>query len=188
MKIIIRIEGWRQQDKKAIVNSVKGFVKSLAKRFSFQAEFEEINDDWIYGPIHTDPYTEKKLEAVEKALGFKLFIWQKTFITNGVFRRFGETTAKILRDLFDANDVPLDRSMSSGYKEVQFYREETKKIKEKLDAVGIITRTVFFTKDEKNRYYREKRERECKREMDLTKQPKSIQQHILPEFRNGPWF
>lgn len=42
MKIIIRIEGWRQQDKKAIVNSVKGFVKSLAKRFGFQAEFEEM--------------------------------------------------------------------------------------------------------------------------------------------------
>lgn len=44
MKLIIRIEGWRQQDKKAIVNSVRGFVKSLAKRFGFLVEFEEIKE------------------------------------------------------------------------------------------------------------------------------------------------
>ena len=42
MKVVIRIEGWRQQDKKAIVKSIKGFVKSLAKRFGFQMEFEEM--------------------------------------------------------------------------------------------------------------------------------------------------
>lgn len=147
----------------------------------------EHDNDWIYRQIPTSPYLEKQLEAVEKALGFKLFVWQKTFITTGVFRYYGETTAKILKDLLAVNDEPLDCSMCSGHKEVQFYREETRKIKEKLDAAGITTRTVFFTKNEKSRYYREKRERECKREMDLTKQPKRIQPDILPEFRKGPW-
>jgi len=39
MKIIIQIEGWKPEHKKAIVNSVKGFVKSLAKRFGFRKEF-----------------------------------------------------------------------------------------------------------------------------------------------------
>ena len=187
MKIIIRIEGWRQQDKKEIVNSVKGFVKSLAKRFGFQAEFDEINNDWIYSQIRTTPYREKQLEDVEKALGFKLFFWQKTFIESGHFRKYGETTARILKDLLAIDDEPLDYSARPGNARAEFYWKETKKIKEKLDATGIITRTVFFTKDEKNRYYREKRERECKREMDLTKQPKSIQQDILPEFRNWTW-
>lgn len=42
MKIIIQIDGWQQEHKKEIVNSIKGFVKSLAKRFGFQADFEEI--------------------------------------------------------------------------------------------------------------------------------------------------
>lgn len=42
MRLIIQIEGWKQEDKKAIVNSVKGFVKSLAKRFGFQVEFCEM--------------------------------------------------------------------------------------------------------------------------------------------------
>lgn len=41
MKIIIQIDGWQQEHKKEIVNSIKGFVKSLAKRFGFRAEFEE---------------------------------------------------------------------------------------------------------------------------------------------------
>ncbi len=187
MKIIIRIEGWRQQDKKAIVKSIKGFVKSLAKRFGFQVEFDEINNDWIYRQIPTSPYLEKQLEAVEKALGFKLFVWQKTFIATGHFRQYGKTTAEILKDLLAIDDEPIDYSARAGNARAEFYREETKKIKEKLEADRIITRTVFFTKDEKNKYYREKRERECKREMDLTKQPKSIQQDILPEFRNWTW-
>ena len=145
------------------------------------------NNDWIYRKIPTSPYMEKKLEAVEKALGFKLFVWQKTFITTGYFRQYGETTARILKDLLDTDDEPLDYSARPRDIRAQFYRDETRKIKEKLDTAGIITRTVFFTKNEKNRYYREKRERECKREMDLTKQPKRIQPDILPGFRKGPW-
>lgn len=42
MKIIIQIDGWQQEHKKEIVNSIKGFVKSLAKRFGFQVDFKEI--------------------------------------------------------------------------------------------------------------------------------------------------
>ena len=42
MKIIIQIDGWKQEQKREIVNSIKGFVKSLGKRFGFSAEFEEI--------------------------------------------------------------------------------------------------------------------------------------------------
>lgn len=147
----------------------------------------EHSNDWIYRQIPTSPYMEKQLEAVEKALGFKLFVWQKTYIATGHFRQYGKTTAEILKDLLAIDDEPLDYSARPGNAREQFYRDETRKIKEKLDAAGIITRTVFFTKDERNRYCREKRERECKREMDLTKQPKRIQPNILPEFRKGPW-
>lgn len=42
MKIIIQIDGWQPGHKKEIVNSIKGFVKSLAKRFGFQVEFREM--------------------------------------------------------------------------------------------------------------------------------------------------
>lgn len=47
-------------------------------------ESEELNmekiPEWIYAPTNFSPELEKTFAAVEKALGFKLFIWQKTFI------------------------------------------------------------------------------------------------------------
>ncbi len=37
---------------------------------------------------------KKTFAAVEKALGFKLFIWQKTFIANTTYRRTEEPRRK----------------------------------------------------------------------------------------------
>lgn len=37
------------------------------------------NMEWIYAPIN-EPDLENTLEAVEKALGFKLFVWQKILL------------------------------------------------------------------------------------------------------------
>lgn len=42
MRIVINISGWDPARQKEIVNSIRGFVKSLAKRIGFQAEFEQI--------------------------------------------------------------------------------------------------------------------------------------------------
>ena len=71
------------------------------------------NMDWIYRPIN-EPDLENTLEAVEKALGFKLFVWQKTFIATGVFRQYGATTAKILRELLAVDARPLDYTTRPG--------------------------------------------------------------------------
>lgn len=40
MRIVISISGWDPARQTEIVNSIRGFVKSLAKRLGFQAEFE----------------------------------------------------------------------------------------------------------------------------------------------------
>ncbi len=40
MRIVINISGWDPARQKEIVNSIKGFVRSLAKRIGFQVEFE----------------------------------------------------------------------------------------------------------------------------------------------------
>lgn len=42
MKIVIRISGWKPEHMKEIVKSIRGFVKSMAKRFCFQVEFKEV--------------------------------------------------------------------------------------------------------------------------------------------------
>lgn len=45
MKIVIQIYGQRPEHEKEIRNSIKGFVRSLAKRFGFQfqAEIETVS-------------------------------------------------------------------------------------------------------------------------------------------------
>lgn len=42
MRIVISISGWDPAKQKEIVNSIKVFVRSLAKRFGFQAEFKQV--------------------------------------------------------------------------------------------------------------------------------------------------
>lgn len=111
-------------------------------------ESEELNmekiPEWIYAPTNFSPELEKTFAAVEKALGFKLFIWQKTFIANTTYRRSGRTTAEILRDLLNVSKPPLDYTKPVAGHMERFYREETREIKAKLDAAGIPTRTVFL--------------------------------------------
>lgn len=40
MKIVIQIDGFKPEHEKEIKNSIKGFAKSLAKRFGFQFQTE----------------------------------------------------------------------------------------------------------------------------------------------------
>ena len=47
-------------------------------------------------------------ENIERALGFKLYFWQKTFLLTGQFRQGGFTTAICLRKLF--RNTPIDFS------------------------------------------------------------------------------
>ena len=98
--------------------------------------------EWIYRPVNCNMDLRKKLEAVEKALGFKLFVWQKTFIADGVFRQYGNTTAKILRMLL-CEDVLIDFTKPPQSAKERFFRMELLKIKRKLNGAGISTNKVY---------------------------------------------
>lgn len=41
IKLTICIDGWKPEHREAIVNAIKGFVKSLSVRFGFHVEFKE---------------------------------------------------------------------------------------------------------------------------------------------------
>lgn len=112
------------------------------------------NMEWIYAPIN-EPDLENTLEAVEKAMGLKLFVWQKTFIARGVFRRYGATTAQILRELLAVDDEPLNYTTRQISIMDNFYRAELLKIKEKLEAAGIPTRKVATSKEQLKEYMKE---------------------------------
>ena len=62
-------------------------------------ESEELNmekiPEWIYAPTNFSTELEKTFAAVEKALGFKLFIWQKTFIANTTYNHCGKQPGRI---------------------------------------------------------------------------------------------
>lgn len=100
---------------------------------------------------------ESWLAAVEAALGFKLFFWQKSFIEHGVFRCYGETTAKILRELSKVNEPPLDliKYRTRGHRE-RWFCEELLRIKNTLDAAGVPTREVLLTVRDEQEYLRRK--------------------------------
>ena len=145
-------------------------------------ESEELNmekiPEWIYAPTNFSPELEKTFAAVEKALGFKLFIWQKTFIANTTYRRSGRTTAEILRALLNVSKPPLDYTKPVVDHMERFYREETREIKAKLDAAGIPTRTVFFSWQEKQKYYSE---------AEAGQQEKNTIPEFMPEYGKRIW-
>lgn len=109
----------------------------------------------IYRKGNFDPEMERRFEAIEKVLGYKLFIWQKTFIAHGYFRQYGATTAEILRDLMAVDAPPIDYTKSPRNNMEALYRRELKSIKEELDNKGIPTRTVFFKPSDKEKFISE---------------------------------
>lgn len=134
-------------------------------------------EEYVAGRFSAE-HNAKLFAAVEKALGFKLFIWQKTFIANTTYRRSGRTTAEILRDLLNVSKPPLDYTKPVADHMERFYREETREIKAKLDAAGIPTRTVFFSRQEKEKYYSE---------AETGKQEKNTIPEFTPEYGKRIW-
>lgn len=105
---------------------------------------------WIFSDI---PEEHDLISKIEKAMGFKLFLWQKMFIARNEFRQTGETTAKILRRL-TKSDEPIDLTRGFISAKERFEAQETIKIYEKLKAADIKTCPVFRTIEEKKEYMR----------------------------------
>lgn len=102
----------------------------------------------------TDFYWDKAFKEVERALGFRLFAWQKDFIQQtdpvNYGRRSGKTTAYILKLLLSNVDGrPLDFSRRPNSKRDDFFRKELISVKKKLDEAGVPTRKMFFSEKEK---------------------------------------
>lgn len=136
------------------INTPDGMRKVVERLAAYEETGLEPREiaNWIYSSANPpDSEFEKTISAVENALGFKLFVWQKTYIENGHFRQMGDTTARILRDLLDVSGEPIDYTRGATTQRQQFYRRELREIKEKLDRAGIPTRTVFFFERDKGK-------------------------------------
>lgn len=111
------------------------------------------------------PQHEKQFEAIEAALGFKLFAWQKSYIVYGQFRQYGATTAEILRELMQVDSFPLDYTKRPTTQREALYRDFLREIKQQLDGAGVPTREALFNQQQKRAYMDnpENRERERQR-------------------------
>lgn len=113
--------------------------------------------EWLY---HT-PFEGRSwvdFDAVEKALGFRLFSWQKEYIDLGcgyADRRTGKTTAMILHHLLSIEEKPIDFSRPAPSKRASVERHYFRDIWEKLRDAGIPMRPVFWNKEDKKKYEKE---------------------------------
>lgn len=108
-------------------------------------DFEQI----YHSPFERDSLVD--FDAVEKALGFRLFGYQKSYILHQGFRQMGRTTAEILRMLFDEEQFnnPIDFTEPPRNKRLRLFRQEFREIWEKLHDSGINMRPVFWSKEDK---------------------------------------
>nr|DAH16682.1 MAG TPA: hypothetical protein [Caudoviricetes sp.] len=95
--------------------------------------------DWIYRDIPTRNNID--YEKVEEALGFKLFIWQKTLIERGEYRQSGRTTAQILRELLTDTEQELVLQRPHSIRE-EIEQHQLLEIYKKLKENGIKCKTV----------------------------------------------
>ena len=136
--------------------TVKTFTGSEAQEIYERLTEKNVNgvlNKYIYSNHAFTPDQVELFEKIEKALGYKLFRWQKTYLIIGVFRQYGKTTAKILRNLLAVNDPPLDLSIVRNEID-RIHRRYYRDIQERLMKAGIPTRTVFYDRLDRIRYMR----------------------------------
>lgn len=133
-------------------------IREVTERYLEDVESGQQEDERRY---MTDVYRstsskhEELYKQIEKALGFKLFYWQKTYIETGCFRQAGITTAKIIKQLLDVDAGIMNLSTEKDcryYADGEYrmhwaiYKQEVKRIYEKLLQNKLPVRKVIFTK------------------------------------------
>lgn len=103
--------------------------------------------DQIYAPFVP---IEQEIKIIEKALGYKLFVWQKSLIYSGMLRRTGKTTAWVIRQLLYEDDIYIGFTYEKP--EVRFENKELLKIAVLLKDTGLIKAKIHL--DKRNLAYR----------------------------------
>lgn len=130
--------------------------KSKKDFMSIKIGNKEVAPEWLYhSPYERDSWVD--FDAVEKALGFRLFGYQKSYILGQGFRQMGRTTAEILRMLFDKEqyDNPIDFSGPARNHQKLIFRQQFRDIWKKLNDAGIEMRPVFWSIEDKKKWQME---------------------------------
>lgn len=94
-------------------------------------------DDWLH--MSFSGY-EELFQKIEKALGFRLFTWQKTFLISGEYRRIGDTTARSIKQLLEDKEINLQIPPRNARQ--RFEQNELLRIYDQLKPTGLIKAKV----------------------------------------------
>ena len=94
-------------------------------------------DNWLHMPY---PGHEELFQKIEKALGFKLFTWQKSFLITGEYRRIGDTTARSIKQLLEDKEINLQIPPRNARQ--RFEQKELLRIYDQLKPTGLIKAKV----------------------------------------------
>lgn len=97
--------------------------------------------DQIYAPVVP---IEQEIKIIEKALGYKLFVWQKSMIYSGMLRRAGKTTAWVIRRLLYEDDIYIGFTYEKP--EDRFENKELLKIADLLKDTGLIKAKIHLNR------------------------------------------
>lgn len=138
--------------------SIADELKEASKEDFMSIKIDEGAPEWLYhSRFERDSWVD--FDAVEKALGFRLFGYQKSYILRQGFRQMGRTTSEILQILFNKEqyDNPIDFSNPPSNRQKHIFRQQFRDIWEKLHDAGIEMRPVFWSIEDKKKYKAEHR-------------------------------
>lgn len=141
-------------------------LKEASKKDFMSIKVKDEPPEWIYH-IPMEDRCVIDFKAVEKALGFRLFGWQKDYILSGCAyagRRTGKTTAEILHQLLSVNEEPIDFTRPARNNQAYIFKMGCHDIWEKLRDAEIEMRPVFWSKEDKKKYELTIKERIVERE------------------------
>ncbi len=133
--------------------SIADELKEKSKKDFMSIKIEDGIPEWVYHvPYERDSWVD--FDAVEKALGYRLFGYQKSYILGQGSRQMGSTTAEILRMLFNKEqyDNPIEFSKPARNHQNLIFRQHFRDIWEKLRNAGIPMRPVFWSIEDKKKY------------------------------------
>lgn len=109
-------------------------IRVILREYAMLETHCKFIDNWLHMPFF--PEHEEMFQKIEKALGFKLFTWQKSFLLTGEYRRIGDTTARNIKQLLEDKEINLQIPPRSAIQ--RFEQKELLRLYDQLKPTGLV--------------------------------------------------
>lgn len=112
-------------------------IRVILREYETLEAHNKIVDDWLH--MSFSGY-EELFQKIEKALGFRLFTWQKTILISGEYRRIGDTTARSIKQLLEDKEINLQIPPRNARQ--RFEQKELLRLYDQLKPTGLVKAKV----------------------------------------------